>query len=500
MKPGIATGAAWMLLFKVAERSLGIVSVLVLARLLVPADFGLVAMAMSVIAFVELAGAFSFELALIQKEHPTRSHYDTTWTLGVMFGTVCALAMAALAHPASLFYNEPRLQLIVFVLAGSTFLQSFENVGVVDFRRAMNFSKEFSFLTTKKVAGFVVTMSLALALQSYWALIAGAVASRLTGLLLSYTMQPYRPRFALTAHRELFSFSSWIFLNSLGTFGATRLSHFVVGRLHGPSALGLYIVGSEIAFLPTTELIAPVNRAVFPGYARLTHDVAALRQSYLDVIGMIQAVVLPSSVGIAVIAEPLVRTLLGDKWAEAAMFIQVLAFTGATHALMSNNHSVWLALGQTRNSLLVVAPYFLALIPLMMILSRPFGILGIAYAELGASCLGLLISCFLLCRVLQVSMSRYLAGLWRPMLAALVMALGVTSLLREMTANANAAGGFSQFVLAIPAGMLIYTAVLALLWLLSGRPRGAESWLLDGLMRSASALMKRTREQPLLPK
>lgn len=495
----IAQGAAWMLLVKLAERSLGMVSVLVLARLLVPADFGLVAMAMSVIALVELAGAFSFELALIQKEHPTRADYDTTWTLQVLFGTATSLIMAALAYPAAVFYVEPRLTLVVLVLAGSTFLQSFENVGIVNFRRAMAFSREFSFLTTKRVTGFVVVVSLAFWFQSYWALIAGSVATRLTGVVLSYCMQPYRPRFALSARRELFSFSIWLFLNSLASFAATRLSHFVVGRLHGPAALGLYVVGAEIAFLPATELVAPINRAAFPGYARLVSDVPALRQSYLDVIGMIELVALPSSFGIAMIAGPLVQTLLGDKWAEAAVFVQVLAFTGTTHALMSNNHVVWLALGKTRTSLLVIAPYFLALLPLMAVLSSKFGVLGIAYAELSASGFGLLASYFLLFRVLQVSVSRWLAGLWRPVLAATVMAVGVATLLERMAGGPHPASAHFQFAVAIPAGALIYTGALALLWLISGSPRGAEAWLLDSVRQSASAWRRKPKPPSDLP-
>src|SRR5512134_3908634 len=177
-----------MVLFKLGERSLGLVSTLILARLLVPGDFGLVAMAMSVIGIVELASAFSFEVALIQKDRPERRHYDTAWTLNVMLGAVCALITALLAYPAAAFYGEDRLMPVMLVLAVAWLAASFENVGTVDFRRTMNFSKEFAFLTSKKLVSFVVTVSLAFALQSYWALVAGAVVGRFTGLVLSFVM------------------------------------------------------------------------------------------------------------------------------------------------------------------------------------------------------------------------------------------------------------------------------------------------------------------------
>ena len=166
MKKAIAKGAAWMLLARLAERCLGLVSLLVLARVLVPADFGLVAMAMSVIAFVELASTFGFDLALIQREHLTREHYDTAWTFQVAVGFLCAGLIAAAAYPSAWFYDEPRLIPVMFVLAISRVLQSFENIGTVDFRRRMDFSREFAFSAWKKIVGFVITVALAVALET----------------------------------------------------------------------------------------------------------------------------------------------------------------------------------------------------------------------------------------------------------------------------------------------------------------------------------------------
>ena len=348
MKRAIAKGAAWMVLAKLTERSLGLVSTLVLARLLVPMDFGLVAMAMSVIALIELATAFGFELALIQRENPTKDHYDTAWTLNVTLGTSCASVTAALAYPAALFYEEPRLVMIMVALAASWAIQSFENIGVVDFRRNLQFWREFRFLTSKKLVAFATTVSLALLSQTYWALVAGTIAGRAAGVLLSYRMHPYRPSFCLAARRDLFSFSAWLFVTNILNFLEYRLAHFVVGRVHGPVALGLYTVGSEFAHLPSSELIAPINRAVFPGYSRMTGNLAELRQGFIDVIAVIAIVAAPASIGVAAAAKPLVLALFGNRWIEAVGLVQILALNGGIHAFASNHYSAYLALGQTR--------------------------------------------------------------------------------------------------------------------------------------------------------
>jgi len=467
-----------MVLFKFLERSLGLVSTLILARLLVPADFGLVAMAMSVLALVELASAFSFELQLIQRPNPSRAHYDTAWTLNVAFAVACSLIVAVLAQPSAVFYGEPRLTAVMLVLAAGWFVQGFENIGVVNFRREMNFSREFAFLLGKKLPAFVVTVALAAALESYWALVAGSLVGRITSVVLSYVMQPYRPRFSLVARSDLFSFSSWLFVNNLLNFAAARLSHFVVGRIHGASALGLYTVGWEIAYLPTTEFVAPINRATFPGYSRMATDLVELRRGFVDVAAVIAAFALPASVGLAVVSEPLVLVFLGGKWIGAVPIVQILALAGGISAVMSNTYSVYLALGRPSVLTVVKLGELAVLIPGMVILSRTHGVVGVAYAELIAISLVLILSLPLLCRALSLSIFAYFASIWRPIAAAAVMGTGVSILVELVSHAMPSLTPLLVLSVAVSAGVGLYVAVLILLWLLSGRPQGAETQLL----------------------
>ena len=128
MSGDIAKGAAWMVLFRLLDRMIGIVSTVILARLLIPADFGLVAMAMSIIALIELATAFSFEIALIQKQDPQREHFDTAWTLNILIAVAGALLTAAVAYPAASFYGDPRLGPVMFAIGGAWLISGFENI------------------------------------------------------------------------------------------------------------------------------------------------------------------------------------------------------------------------------------------------------------------------------------------------------------------------------------------------------------------------------------
>src|SRR5438105_1654780 len=133
----IAAGAAWMVGFKLLDRLIGVLSIVILARLLVPADFGLVALATAVVAMIELLSAFNFDAALIQSQHAVRTHYDTAWTLNIALGTICALLVAVAAFLAASFYEDPRLGPVMLWLALATWIRGLENVGVIDFRKEL---------------------------------------------------------------------------------------------------------------------------------------------------------------------------------------------------------------------------------------------------------------------------------------------------------------------------------------------------------------------------
>ena len=177
-------GAAWMLLVKLVERSLALLSTLILVRLLAPADFGLVAMAMSVIVMAELLSAFGFDIALIQRQSVSEEHYHSAWACNVLLGLGVALVLVLAAAPVANFYGQPELFSVVCVLALGSALGGLENIGVVAFRKDLDFRKEFLSLAGKKLIAFSVTVPFAFALHSYWALVIGTVVSRAAGVTL----------------------------------------------------------------------------------------------------------------------------------------------------------------------------------------------------------------------------------------------------------------------------------------------------------------------------
>jgi O-antigen/teichoic acid export membrane protein len=495
----MALGAGWMVLFKLCERGLGLVSVTILARLLVPEDFGLVAMAMSVIAMLDLLRAFSFDIVLIQQQAVERCHYDTVWTFNVLFSVAITALLVVLAIPTAQFYGEPRLKTIMYFLALATLVTGFENIGIVAFRKELQFHKEFVFQVGKKLIGFCVTIPLAIMLQSYWALLSGTIAAYLGGVVLSYALQSYRPKFCLSAASELFRFSKWLFMNNTLFFLRQRSVDFIVGKLAGAHALGVFSLSYEISNLPTSELVMPINRAVFPGYAKLSARLEELRESYLQVVSSIALFVMPTGVGLVLTADLVVPILLGAKWMEVVPAMQILALGGVLTALQTNNGNVYLALGRPRLLTALATLSVCIMFPLVIWLTQSYGSIG-TVGGLFLSVVAMLpINFFVLSRVLKLKFRQLAGVLWRPAIATVVMWLAGKALKNSLLQSHELAGQALCLVLLVLSGAVVYVVVSLSVWRLVGRPAGAERFVVDHVLRFVNPWMTQVQDDCDLP-
>lgn len=488
----MARGVLWMGALKVSVRGISLVSIVILARLLIPADFGLIAMATSVIAFLELATAFSFDIPLIQNQNADRRHYDTAWTLNLLFHAGLTVLLVAVAGPAASFYQEERLVPVIYALAAGFFATGFSNIGVVQFQKELDFRMDYWVMLSKKLIGFIITIPLALLLRSYWALVIGMVAGNVLGVAATYILHPYRPRFSLSCAGEMLGFSKWLILNNAVQFLRTRSPDFIIGRVSGTSALGLFSISYEISALPITEIVAPINRVVFPGYSKLSSDISLLRQSYCDTLAVIAICALPVGFGISAVAVPLIDLVFGQKWVGAAPLVAILGIFGGLHALHSNSGSIYNALGKPYLITLTGACNIIVLVAASVVLILQYGVIGIAAAYLGTSILLTPFNFFILCREIKLGLTGLLSVLWRPVVSSLFMYVCVTytdMLFSPITTNL-----FVRLVILFATGVLTYLIALWSLWLVSGRRKTTAEYRLTLLLwrKARSMLAVRT--------
>lgn len=482
----MASGAVWMVLFKLVERSLGLVSTLILARLLSPDDFGVVAMATSFIVMAELLSAFGFDVAIIQNRSATPADYNTAWTCNVLLGATITTLMLAMAAPIAEFYRKPELMWVVFALAFGSLATGAENIGVVAFRKELDFRKEFKFQVSRKFIGFIVVIPLAFWLRSYWALVVGILFSKVAGTIISYLMHPYRPQPTLERFRALFAFSRWLLLNNLVSFLKERSSDFFLGRFVGARGLGTYNVAYELANLPTTEISAPINRALLPGFAKID-DTARLESAYANAVSLLALLALPAAATLFAVAPFVVAVLLGQKWLAAIPLMQILAFNGALLLFHSSISSVLFARGFPERVTLTngcFAALLIGLLATVFNVKPDVGVTGAAIVALTTSVLCTPLYLYQMRSCLGVSPMLFVNAVARPVLAAMA-AIGVLVwLLPAYTPAMPTALTVACLLGGSTLSVAVYAGVLALLWHLAGRPEGSGERMVINTVRT----------------
>ena len=376
----VAKGTAWVIAWRLATRNIGLVSTLILVRVLEPADFGLIAIATGVIASVDALSAIGVQEALIRDRNRDRALYDTGFALSLARGLITAVLVALLAWPAANFFHEPRLAVVFLALAAGVIVSSVENVGIVDFRRDLDFRKEFDLQFRTRVIGVIVTVGSALIWHSYWALVAGLLASRVARLIMSYTMSDYRPRLSLKAWDRIAGFSAWSWVASILGRIEERADNVVVGHYLGTEAAGMLSVGTEIGRLPTTELLEPLSRALFPGFAEAMETKATKTALFLETIGLGMLVALPAGVGISLVAHPMVNVTLGARWVQVVPLIEIVGPVSTASIFGIVGGTLLIAQGLMLQTVAITAAAAVSRVVLLIVGVWTYGLIGAAIA------------------------------------------------------------------------------------------------------------------------
>lgn len=473
----VVRSAALTIALRWTDRLLGIVSTLILARLLVPADFGIIAMASLVVILVDTLLDLGVNAALVQNRDTDRHDYDTAWTLRLAQSALAAAVVATAAPLAASYFNDSRVEAVLWVMAMSVLVAGFENIGIVSFQKNMEFGREFRFFFLRRLAGFLVTVSLALLLRNYWAMVFGTLTGRLVGVGLSYWVHDFRPRFSLSRLRALWSFSQWMLVRNLGTYGAQQIDKIILGHRASATTLGAYNLADDIAAMPVTELLAPIGRVLFPAFVNAAADPQELRRRFTLAFGIQMLLALPAGVGLALVAETAVPLLLGPQWLPAVSLLQILALISVATALTHGSGYLLLALGKVRVQALFVWGQFLLLAAMLVIVFPDAAAVGIAQARFAVAVLAMLLFLAMALDALPLLRLRdLLAAGWRPLLATAVMA----AVLAQWPAPPSLPLAL-RFFAEVGTGITVYATTMLLLWWFFGTADAPEQYLIDKL-------------------
>jgi len=461
-----------------ALRGIGLVSTIILARLLAPADFGIIAMAMIVVGLLELLAEGGIDLALIRNPHATRAHFDTAWTFRIIQGVILALVLVAVAPLAAEYFNESRVAPVMRVLALRALIMGFENVGIVHFLKGLDFAKDFRFAVYRRLIATLVTLAFAVALRSYWALVIGMVVAPIASVFLSYVMHSYRPRLSLARVHEIWSFSVWIIVRNIGAFIQQKLDTFAVATFAATRMVGGYYIANDLAMQVAQNISMPLGRALLPGYAKASENRDYLGMLYLNSVGVVATLTVPFGLGMAMVSNDLVTVLLGEKWRVAIPLLEVMGIFAIFISLSDLIGTPLVALGRVR--MLAILQWFqvILLAPLLLLVGYYGTTLDIALARTAFAFVFLIIMLVVAGRVLGLAPRAFIRVLWRPFVAGAVMAGPVLAL-----NGADLGLPVFRLIVEVGVGGIVYIATSFLLWHLAGRPAGPESYVWKTISR-----------------
>ncbi len=479
-------GAGWMILWRIATRILGFGSTLVLARVLVPEDFGLIAIASTYVAAFDALSIFGLQDAIIRSTEPNDNLLDTAYTLSVMRGLLNTLIIAATAPIAAHFFAEPRLIPVLLVLALFPALEGTENIGVVEFRRDFRFEKEFLLFLMPRLVSVVVTVAIALFFHSYWALVIGNLVLRMLRWVLTYWMHPYRPHFSLAAWHKLVSFSLWTWAATIADFGRERSWMIVLGRFLDTFQVGVFMVASEIGLLPITEIVAPICRALFSGFTAARNEAGNFAYAFRRTIGVIAVPLLPAAIGMSAVASDVVDIALGPSWSTAGFVIALVAASAPFALVTSIGATAMVVTGHVRNNFVLNAVFAVIGVVVCLVSAWYWGLWGVAVARALVTVLEGVAFAVVTGNAVGIWLADWIACVWRPTVAIAAMSLVLWFTGQGWAPPTGAAWDvvLPHFIDAVLCGGAVYGATLLLLWIAAGEPEGGESFLL-GLLRNA---------------
>jgi O-antigen/teichoic acid export membrane protein len=326
----VTRGLTWTVVETWGRQGLNLVVFVILARLLTPLDFGLVALATVFVALAQLLVDQGLGDALIQRREITREHIDTAFWAAVATGLLLTLIGLLIAEPVATALEQPRLAAILQVLSLSFVLGAFTSIQIALMRRAFEFRALALRAVGAALGGGAIGIGMAAAGLGAWALVGQQLASAAISVLLLWWVSPWRPglRFSRAHFRDLFRFGLNVVGSDTLSFVSRNVDNLLIGVVLGPVPLGYYAVAYRILAVTQALLVNVARKIAFPAFSRLQGDPQRLRRAYYRLTRSMSVLIMPGYIALAIAAPELIVSLFGSTWEESGPVAAVLFLIG----------------------------------------------------------------------------------------------------------------------------------------------------------------------------
>lgn len=454
--------AGWVLGSQFVTQAASLGFGIALARLLVPDDFGLIAM---VVVFTGLAGLMSnigMGSALVQKKDAQEEHYSSVFWLNMLLGSAMGLTLYFTAPWLSAFYQRPEVEDICKVLSINSFVSALALVPRIRFLKKLL----FKYLSLSDLAAMIgsgaIGVTLAAMGYGYWSLVVQQLGQTIISTVLIWGISGWRPRCGMSggAIRELFGFSSSVFATKILHYVTSNLDKLILGKILGGQALGFYDKAYSMMLFPLQNVSHIIGSVMFPALSLIQSDTARVREIYLRSTRAIALLTFPMMAGMFVVAEAFVLEVLGPQWAKLIPVLQIFCIAGVAKSIVTVTGSLYLSQGAAALQLrvnLYLKPIAIAGI----CLGLPWGLVGVATGVAVTAWINGLITLTVAGRLVDLGLLTLLRSLAPTLLATLLMALLIWPI-RQISGLNNE---LLLFLLQVAAGCIIYWGCVAMMQL-----------------------------------
>ena len=423
-------GAIWVTGIGIFARGVNFVSAIVLTRLLNPEDFGLLAIATSIIAFSHGTTQTGFNAAIIQRQKEPGKFLNSAWSIEVLRGLILGVIIGISAPLFAYFFKDQRVTLILRVLCLTFIFTGLNNIGVIWFRKNLDFRKQFVFEVIPQVANVIIVIPLVFILRNVWALVIAGVSASAIRCLISYTMHPFRPKFDFNLNRikELFNFGKWILSLSIINMIREQGLPMFIGKFFNFTILGFYNRACAFTKKIFFELIEILWRIGFPAFSQISNEITKLRKVFLIVLKVITFIGFPIAAGIFILSWEFTHFILTDKWIKIVPLIKILSLNAFIIVISAPVSISLQSLGKpsilTKISLINLIMVFLMIYPLAV----QMGITGVILTIFLSNIITAPIGWYKLLRLLKIDARYFIMQILQPFSITIIMVIVIMAL------------------------------------------------------------------------
>jgi O-antigen/teichoic acid export membrane protein len=347
-KDAVVSGIKWTSVSTFGRRILALLANIVLARLLTPADFGLVAMAAVLLGFIDIFKDLGTGAALIQRKQVSEGLFSSIFWFNVGFGVLATALTIACAPLVADFYKEPRVTPILIGMSISFFLSALTIVHNGLMQRHMKFITLAKIEVASAVISYVVGIGAALLGHGVWSLVYQVVTNSAVFLILIWYASEWRPRFMFvwSEVRSVMNYSLNLAGFNVFYYFAQNVDNFLIGRYLGTEALGLYDLAYRLMTFPMQAISSVFGKVMLPFYAKAQEDLPRFRQAFIRSAQAISFVTFPLMLGLLATREPFVLTVFGDQWTPVITLLALFAPLAAIRSVITTTGSIFMAMGR----------------------------------------------------------------------------------------------------------------------------------------------------------